>query len=45
MEYLRLLSSDPGLTARFDRSMLALYAAILLTLAICGGWALISVIA
>lgn len=45
MAYLRALSADPSLTARFDRSMFALYACILLTLAICGGWALISVIA
>lgn len=45
INYLRSLSEDPQRTAHFDRSMLTIYAGILLVLAIAGGWALISAIA
>jgi Zn-dependent protease with chaperone function len=45
INYLRSLSEDPQRTAHFDRSMLTIYAGILLVLAISGGWALISAIA
>jgi STE24 endopeptidase len=45
MDYLRNLSTAPEKTARFDRFMLKIYTAILLLLALTGGWALISNIA